>query len=49
MKYIEHNYEELFDTKYDPHKIDNLAGNPKCKTILDQIRKECNIIKQEVK
>lgn len=49
MKYIEHGYEELFDTKYDPHEIDNLAGNPKYKKILDEMRRRYEVLKQEVR
>ena len=38
MNYIEHNYEELFDIKHDPHETDNLAKNPKYKMKLDGLR-----------
>ncbi len=38
MKYIEHNYEELFDIKHDPHETDNLANNPKYKMKLEELR-----------
>lgn len=38
MKYIEHDYEELFDIKHDPHETTNLARNPRYKTELDALR-----------
>lgn len=38
MNYIEHNYEELFDIKHDPHETDNLANNPKYKMKLEELR-----------
>lgn len=48
MKYIEHGYEELFDIKHDPHEIDNLAGNPKYKNTLEQLRKKYVRMRKEV-
>lgn len=38
MNYIEHNYEELFDTRNDPHETDNLAKDPKYKQELLKMR-----------
>ena len=38
MNYFEDNFEELFDIKYDPHEIDNLANNPKYKQKLKELR-----------
>lgn len=38
MNYIEHNYEELFDIKHDPHETNNLASDPKYKMKLDELR-----------
>ena len=38
MNYIEHNYEELFDIKHDPHETINLASNPKYKLELKTLR-----------
>lgn len=38
MNYIEHNYEELFDIKHDPHEIHNLASDPKYRIKLDELR-----------
>jgi hypothetical protein len=39
MNYIEHNYEQLYDIKYDPHEVDNLAKNPKYKLDLEKMRR----------
>jgi len=33
--------EELYDTKKDPHQINNLAADPKYKKVLEQLRAEC--------
>ena len=33
--------EELYDTKADPHQINNLAGDPKYKDVLKRMRAEC--------
>ena len=33
--------EELYDTKTDPHQINNLAGDPKYKDVLERMRAEC--------
>ena len=33
--------EELYDTKADPHQINNLAGDPKYKDVLERMRAEC--------
>ena len=33
--------EELFDTKNDPHELNNLAKDPKYTEILNKLRKEC--------
>lgn len=38
MKYIEHNYEELFDIKYDPHETVNLVNDPEYKLELKKLR-----------
>lgn len=38
MNYIEHDYEELFDIRHDPHETDNLAKDPAYKKKLDEMR-----------
>lgn len=40
MKFIEHDYEELFDITDDPHETDNLAKNKKYRATLRVMRKE---------
>ncbi|MHB9142373.1 MAG: sulfatase family protein [Paludibacter sp.] len=39
MNYVEYNYEELFDVKYDPHETMNLVNDPKYKIKLKELRK----------
>lgn len=39
MNYIEHNYEELYDIKHDPHETSNLVNNPEYKEQLTLLRK----------
>jgi len=39
MKFIEHNYEELFDIRHDPHETINLAKDPKYKSELEVMQK----------
>lgn len=39
MKFIENNYEELFNVEYDPHEIENLVLNDAFKNRLDLMRK----------
>ncbi|QNA43459.1 sulfatase family protein [Lacibacter sediminis] len=39
MNFIEHNYEELFDTRSDPHEIDNLSQNTSYSNQLRKMRK----------
>ncbi|MDP4130909.1 MAG: sulfatase [Bacteroidota bacterium] len=48
MKYIEHNYEELFDIKHDPHETINLANNPKYALKLEELRDRYKKLKKEV-
>ncbi|MBS1669128.1 MAG: sulfatase [Bacteroidetes bacterium] len=45
MNYIEHQYEELFDTKHDPHETRNLANDPKYKMKLEELRKRYKELK----
>jgi len=40
MNYIEHNYEELFDIKNDPHETTNLADDPKYKAKLTELQQQ---------
>jgi arylsulfatase A-like enzyme len=38
LNYIEHNYEELYNVKTDPHETKNLAADPKYKQKLNELR-----------
>jgi arylsulfatase A-like enzyme len=49
MKYIEHNYEELFDLKKDPYETTNLVNDPAYKEILEEQRNTYNTLKKQVK
>jgi arylsulfatase A-like enzyme len=49
MKYIEHDYEELYDTRKDPHETRNLAGDKVYKASLEKLRKRYGELKEEVK
>jgi arylsulfatase A-like enzyme len=49
MKYIEHNYEELYDSRNDPHETTNLALNNKYGEQLHQYRREYQRLKALVK
>ena len=46
MKYTEHDYEELFDIKHDPHETTNLARDPRYKMKLDELRVRYEKLKQ---
>lgn len=48
MNFIEHNYEELYDTTHDPHETTNLAQNPRFSTELENMRKRYKTLKQTV-
>ena len=39
MNYVEHNYEELFDVKHDPHETMNLVNDAKYKLKLEKLQK----------
>jgi arylsulfatase A-like enzyme len=45
MNYIEHNFEELFDIKHDPHETINLAADPQYSSKLKQLRKRYKELK----
>jgi arylsulfatase A-like enzyme len=47
MKFIEHDYEELFDINYDPHEINNLVQNPSYGKKLKMIRKVFNSMQKQ--
>jgi arylsulfatase A-like enzyme len=48
MKYIEHDYEELFDIKKDPHETTNLAKNRKYSRRLKKLRIRYEDLKKAV-
>lgn len=48
MKYIEHNYEELYDIKYDPHETTNLASDPAYRSELEKLRRRYTELKEMV-
>jgi arylsulfatase A-like enzyme len=49
MKYIEHGYEELYNTLKDPHETVNLAGKSEYAKKLDEMRKRFEELEDEVK
>jgi len=49
MKYIEHNYEELYDLTKDPHETTNLVNDPNYKIVLKKQRIIYNSLKQKAK
>jgi arylsulfatase A-like enzyme len=48
MKYLEFDYEQLFDISHDPFEINNLVNDPVYKKEVNQLRKRYNILKKEV-
>jgi len=48
LNYIEHNYEELYNVKTDPHETKNLATDPKYKQKLNELRELYKKEKQAV-
>jgi len=48
MKFIEHNYEELFDIRTDPHETTNLVNNTKFKKRLKTLREKYVQLKKSV-
>lgn len=49
MKYIEHDYEELFDITNDPHETVNLVENPRYRLKLEVLRRRYKELKKVVK
>lgn len=47
MNYIEHNFEELYDIRYDPHETTNLAQNPVYKPELNRLRKRFGVLQKK--
>lgn len=47
MKYLDFGYEELFDTKHDPHETENLAGNPAYQDTLKALKARYEKLKKE--
>jgi len=48
-RYVDYDYEELYDLKLDPDETINLAKDEKYKKILESLRKRCNELEQEAK
>jgi arylsulfatase A-like enzyme len=48
MKFIEHDYEELYDTNNDPHETTNLAKNPAYRQQLERLRTRYQELKKGV-
>ncbi|MBW7891667.1 MAG: sulfatase [Chitinophagaceae bacterium] len=46
MNYIEHQFEELYDIRYDPHETTNLAQNPAFKSELNLLRNRFNELRK---
>lgn len=49
MKFIEHDYEELYDLKTDPLEKENLAGKKELQDVLESMRERYRELKAEVK
>ncbi len=47
MKFIEHNYEELFDILHDPHETTNLVNDVHYKERLKELQKQYRYLKKE--
>lgn len=46
IHYIEHDYEELYDLRIDPHEEDNLAGDPAYQEDLARLRERARELKK---
>jgi arylsulfatase A-like enzyme len=40
-------YEELYDLKKDAHETANMAGDPKHRPLIEDLRKRCLVLKEE--
>lgn len=51
LRYIESEpmFEELYDLKTDPHEEHNLARDPNCQDLLEDMRKKCDALLEEAK
>lgn len=49
MKFIEHDYEELYDLKHDPQEKQNLANDPAYQDEIRKMRDRYKELKQKVK
>lgn len=49
MKYIEHDYEQLFDLAHDPHELENLADDPAHAEALQTMRARYEVLKAKVR
>lgn len=47
MNYIEHGYEELFDTRHDPHETQNLAKDPRYSNRMAIMRRQYAELKRK--
>lgn len=48
-RYIEFDYEQLYDLANDPHETTNLADKPEHADILEKLRKRCNQLRDQAK
>jgi len=46
---LENDIDELYDLDFDPGEMVNLINNPKYKKVLNQLRKELDKLKKELK
>ena len=42
LRYVDHNYEEMYDLAADPHETRNLAFDPVYKAKLEELRRKCD-------